>query len=535
MAAPMALRAHLLLSLCTLLAACGSSEAPAAASASKDELPRVLVVGWDGASWRWIDPLLAAGRLPNLARLVTGGVRAPLESTRIPISASAWTTAFTGVGSGHTGVFSFFEPEPGSYALRLVSARSNRAVPIWRRLTARGIPALVFGVPLTYPPEPLLGTMVCGMLAPTGSAFTWPPELAPVLRARGYTPDVEPWLTEDELLDEALLAQLRLRVEILREQLHDEDWRLAWVVFKELDVVSHLSYGEDYARHVEPILGALDEALGALLEEVDLARTTVLLVSDHGFATYTHGLNLHELLISEGLAVRRADASIEPLPEGPLARTGPAEAEQRLEELDLSRTRALAWACEGNLGSVRLNRSGREPQGIVDDAGVVATLADCEQRLGAHPWVVRTFRATDLLPGPERDALPDLLVETRPDVQLFAEHGAPLSGTYPSPLADHDLTGILVLAGRGVGRRGLRVEEPAALVDLVPTILHLLGETVPSELPGTVPEPWLTSGPVRRAAASAATAVRARAPSSPYTPEELEALERELARLGYGR
>lgn len=522
-----------LAALASLLAACKRAQDPAPSATAGAEAPRVLVIGWDGASFRWIDPLLAAGRLPNLARLLEAGVRAPLTSTRIPISASAWTTAFTGLEAGHTGVFSFFEPLPGSYALRLVSARSNHAVPLWRRLTARGLPALVFGVPLTYPPEPILGTMVCGMLAPADSVFTWPPELAPALRARGFTPDVEPWLTEQGLEGDALLAQLRLRVEVLRERLTADDWRLAWIVFKELDVASHVSYGADYPAHVAPFHEALDAALGELLALVDLERTTVLVVSDHGFATYAHGLNLHELLISEGLATRRADARAEALPQGPLARTGPEEAGQRLDELDLARTRAFAWACEGNHGGVRLNRVGREPQGVVDDAHLEATLAEAERRLGAHPWVVRTFRATELLPGPERAALPDLLVETRPDVQLFAEHGAPLSGDYPFPLADHDLFGILVAAGRGIGPHG-RSADPRALVDLVPTILHLLGEAVPAELPGAVPA-WVTLGPVRREATADVEGQGPLVPENPYTPEQLEALERELGRLGYAR
>ena len=34
---------------------------------------RVLIVGWDGADWEILDPLLAAGDLPNLAALIARG------------------------------------------------------------------------------------------------------------------------------------------------------------------------------------------------------------------------------------------------------------------------------------------------------------------------------------------------------------------------------------------------------------------------------------------------------------------------------
>src|SRR5947199_219514 len=36
-------------------------------------MPRVLLVGWDGADWRIRDPLLAEGRLPDRASLIDRG------------------------------------------------------------------------------------------------------------------------------------------------------------------------------------------------------------------------------------------------------------------------------------------------------------------------------------------------------------------------------------------------------------------------------------------------------------------------------
>ncbi len=51
---------------------------------------RVVVFGLDGATWDIAKPLMAAGRMPNLARLVAEGTAGPLASTVPPISAAAW-------------------------------------------------------------------------------------------------------------------------------------------------------------------------------------------------------------------------------------------------------------------------------------------------------------------------------------------------------------------------------------------------------------------------------------------------------------
>lgn len=513
------------------LGGCGGSADPAPAVRPA----RLLVVGWDGASFRAIDPLLAAGELPNLAALLARGVRSELESTIVPISSAAWTTATTGKGPGEHGVFGFHEPLPASYALTLVSARSNRAAPLWRLLSARGIPALVFGVPLTYPPEPILGTMVCGMLAPRAADFAWPAGLADELRARGYLPDLEPWLEEREPRWDEAEAQLDLREELLDAWLARDDWRLAFVVFKELDVFSHYSYGLDFAQHVAPIYARLDALLGRMLAAAG-ADTNVVLLSDHGFRSYARGFNLHAWLMAEGFAARRADAEPEALPEGPFARRFADEAAQRLAELELARTQAFAWVCEGNYGSVRLNLRGREPQGIVaadEAAGVCARLA---AELSAHPWVTRVWRAEELLPGPERAALPDLLFELRPEVQAFAERGSAQQGDYAPEVADHDLFGIFAAAGPAFRPHGALADgRRLTLFDVAPLALHLLGQPVPSEMRGVVPrELLLDPRPVERVSEASFTVAHPPRSGAVYTPEEIEALEKSVRALGYG-
>ncbi len=47
-------------------------------------MSRFLLVGWDAADWKVIDPLLKRGEMPNLARLLAEGVRGNLATINPP-------------------------------------------------------------------------------------------------------------------------------------------------------------------------------------------------------------------------------------------------------------------------------------------------------------------------------------------------------------------------------------------------------------------------------------------------------------------
>ncbi len=85
----------------------------------------VVLLGIDGADWRSIDPLLEAGRMPNLARIVATGVRAPLRVDRPTWSPILWTTIATGVREQRHGVRDFAE-------LVLPGMRNGMERAVWR-------------------------------------------------------------------------------------------------------------------------------------------------------------------------------------------------------------------------------------------------------------------------------------------------------------------------------------------------------------------------------------------------------------------
>jgi predicted AlkP superfamily phosphohydrolase/phosphomutase len=49
-------------------------------------MKRLLLVGWDAADWKIIDPLLARGEMPHLAGVIEGGARGNLATIDPPLS-----------------------------------------------------------------------------------------------------------------------------------------------------------------------------------------------------------------------------------------------------------------------------------------------------------------------------------------------------------------------------------------------------------------------------------------------------------------
>ncbi|HVI17615.1 MAG TPA: alkaline phosphatase family protein, partial [Gaiellales bacterium] len=91
---------------------------------------RVLIVGWDGADWEILDPLVAAGELPNLAALIERGRKGVSRSCLPSHSWAAWPTFLTGCDPAGHGVFDILEYRLGATRRLPVSSRSILA-PTW--------------------------------------------------------------------------------------------------------------------------------------------------------------------------------------------------------------------------------------------------------------------------------------------------------------------------------------------------------------------------------------------------------------------
>src|SRR4029079_2690856 len=132
---------------------------------------RVLIVGWDGADWEILDPMLGRGELPNLAKLIERGRKGGSRSCLPSPSWAAWPTFLTGRDPGGHGVFDILEYRPGASRRLSGSSRSLLAPTRLARFTSAGKTALVVNVPLTFPAPEIQGVVIAGGPIPPGTTY----------------------------------------------------------------------------------------------------------------------------------------------------------------------------------------------------------------------------------------------------------------------------------------------------------------------------------------------------------------------------
>lgn len=523
-------------------------------------MPRKLVVlGLDAADLDVMRPLIEAGRMPHLGRLLAEGAHGVLHSTVPPVSAPAWATFLTGVEPGRHGLYGFVVERERHGKMQLANVTDIRAPKLWDWCARQGARPVVANVPVTWPAPAVEGAIVTGMLTPEsqGVCFTYPPALSEEIRrvVPGYRIDVDRTMMEDrERLEDALRAMNRGHRDLFVHLLRSQAWDLFVGIFTNTDRGQHAFWRRDRGA-VDRLFADVDAHIGEVLKEVDLATTPVMLMSDHGFQGCRWKLYVNRALEEAGLlATRRAasqDASYDSRRpdffEGFQGGRGDAADETGLVgralaafgvggtlTLDWPRTRAFLWSLD--TGGVAVNLRSRYPHGCVEDAEyetvrdlVISTLASLRTGDG-RPAFRSVRRREEVYRGEHVTLAPDVVVECDDAVELGMDLDAktPLR-EHRRPEGHHSPRGFVSITGPGV-RKGARIE--GRIADCLPTILHAMGLAVPPGCDGRVlAEAFEDDRPVRTLDSAGPGGP---APTTPvYTPEEEEELRKALEGLGY--
>jgi predicted AlkP superfamily phosphohydrolase/phosphomutase len=542
--------------------------------------PKLTVIGLDAATFDVIDPLVEAGELPHIARLLSEGTGGVLRSTTHPLTPHAWSTMVTGVNAGRHGIWDFMERGESGYELRLINGSFRRAPAVWDRLGRAGRRVGLVNIPFTWPAPHVDGFAIAGMDAGgREKGMTYPAELVDEMRHRYGALELDhrfPVTREGDADLDFVRRAAEQKVDAslwLTERFEPE---LLWVVFMAADHIHHVAWPDWDARGRESSVAAtyriLDEAVGRLVEAAD--GNDVLLVSDHGGGSLAGVVNLNAWLAREGflaytpktqgLGRRLRDELIARRRHLPKAlryriKQRAGRLRERMYEreqysvIDWPRTRAFSY---GSFGSIVVNLRGRERDGTVEPGEEYERLRDeiaaraLELRGPADEAIVAAVHEReDLFEGPELEKIPDLLVEfrdyewlgkgnftSRPDQDDPAAIWDDIElepGSRHAYVGSHRHEGVFALAGPSA-TAGPRTF--AGIEDVAPTVLYLLGERIPVELEGrllaeALDPALLDARPPEYDDESAPFAVEHDAEG--YAPEEAEEVERRLRGLGY--
>ncbi len=283
---------------------------------------KVLLIGWDAADWKVINPLLDQGLMPTLDDFINHGVMGNLATLRPILSPMLWNSIATGKRPNKHGIHGFMEPDTQNGGIRPVSSTSRKVKAIWNILTQRGFKTHVLGWFAGHPAEPINGISISDLFpyatAPQDQPWPLPPGAVhpeslrdTFAELRMHPADVTeaailPWIPRAAEVDQEKDKGLMSFAKILSENcsihnaatwiLQNEPWDFLAVYYNGIDHFCHgfMHYHpprmegipEDrYEIYKDVVNGAYrfhDMMLETLLNLAG-PEATVLLVSDHGF------------------------------------------------------------------------------------------------------------------------------------------------------------------------------------------------------------------------------------------------------------
>jgi predicted AlkP superfamily phosphohydrolase/phosphomutase len=537
-------------------------------------MTRVLLLGLDGVGFPMLEPAFAAGHMPTLKTLLDRGATGVLTSTIPPYTPPGWTSIFTGVNPGKHGIFGFTlgnaQRNQGLVRLDKVTAPA-----VWNAVNAEGKRIGLFNIPMTFPPPPVDGWAVSGMLTPesggaTPENFTFPEELATKIGAivGDYEIDIEVDYDQDWRSTE-ILERLSRNLAVKRKALHhlletDGDLPVLFGVLEAPDRLMHVHYKyiDPTCEHFErPEAAPIRERAWAFFDEMDAviadmlawagSDAFVITMSDHGFQGKDKGVNMNLALKEWGLLSLKGAGAV--AQSASLRKVGrkvkgvlPKSVRRRAKgaahgSIDWANTKAFSAPIPQQ--GIYVNLQGREPNGIVppDEYERVRdeiidrfrTMVDPDD---GQPVLDHIYKREEVVEGPQAGFAPDLFPVCRHySYELSDGLFSPdvLTDYRDLPRGFHHMDGIFSIAGPGVEAHRA---PTASLYDIAPTALYLAGCALPPMdgrvLTELLPADLVASTPERAASASLPLAGEG-AEAKPYSAEEEAQIEESLRNLGY--
>jgi predicted AlkP superfamily phosphohydrolase/phosphomutase len=499
---------------------------------------RVILLGLDGATYRLIKPWSEDGTLPNFARLFEDCAWGELASTIPPTTPPAWSACLTGKNPGKHGIYDFRESPLKHPERPLVNLSSMQGRKLWHFFNSIGKQAAIINVPITFPPEPLDGIMLSGLMTPSDdSDYAYPPELKPeLIKAIGnYVVNIDIPKYDVELEADAIRFLDDIDYSFLKRKeafywlMKNKPWHFFMIVFINMDRIQHLFwkyldpqwkvYDSRIAKKLRPRIincyRMVDDMIGELRPKLE--DTPLIIMSDHGFGSTRQWFNVNTWLAKEGYLKVKSDAKLKKqifmffmdLNDSQFIKTVVPKA---LQSAIRQRVRGTRSTFKSDLEAA-LDYSGTKAffasipsQGIFinvkrDGTGIVSPGAEYNQLRSeirsklekiidpetGKPVVDQVYFREEIYKGEQMQYAPDILFKA----QNYGCLGRQLLGvrrilqtSAHTPNGFHRPEGIFMALGPQF-KAGVEIKG-ADIQDIAPTILNLTGQAVPDDMDGKV-------------------------------------------------
>ena len=239
---------------------------------------KILLIGLDGADWQLMDPWMAQGKLPNLARLKARAAWANLKSLQPILSPLLWTTVATGRKPEEHGVVDFLVKDPATGQKVPISSRFRKVPALWNLFSEMGRTVGVVAWWASYPAEPVRGVIVSDRVAYSLFGYRSDPAGLPgAAYPEDYLGSIQDKLVGDS---EVTLAEVREFADITAEEFQE---RRAQINQAE----ARKAYA-DPVNHLTRILAAARTYQAAALDLLARGQPDLMLVYFQGIDEVGH-------------------------------------------------------------------------------------------------------------------------------------------------------------------------------------------------------------------------------------------------------